>query len=314
MAAVHEKGIKVSGAVTFWSLTDRIDLKVLKEGFAAVGMEGCVPEERSALSALKAALVKVAGDRNRLIRELPVPELPANAPADEKRAKRVRGYTVVDEAVKGEREMPDGSKTTILEYEESYCVALVAGDVIVFDRESPEAEAVKAAYDEERNIVTEAAVSRAMVRVLDKLSATTLRPTGGVYYIPDANLYKWEKVAEAVRAAVKAGGDGTADVYLIRTNLDDDAVKAVAAAMAREIETEASALEADLGEAGKRALETRAARAVALTKKVEFYETTLGTVIDKAKVAKAEAEIRAVMDNLEAMAASGPASAEGLAN
>lgn len=291
----------ISGAVTFWTLPERLDHGVLKAGLVAAGFGGSAPEPSSGVPALKRALMRVAAGRRRLVRPLPCSKDGDFA------THNARGYSVVDETVLGERTLPDGTKTTELAHAESYCVVLLpGGESLVFDRESPEADSVRKAFAEESGVVTDVQVSSALVGVLWRLRAISLRPTGGVYYLPQNGLVAWANVSKAVVEAADAAGTNPARIYQVRTQIDDEAVRAVADAVTRELDQAAAAIEAALSDSdhplGRRALDTKAEDAAALAEKAKFYETLLGTVINKAALVRVDAEVNAVMAAMEARA------------
>jgi hypothetical protein len=117
-------------------------------------------------------------------------------------------------------------------------------------------------------------LSAALVRVVDTLGGTRLRPSGAVYWVPGPKLDEWARVGRAVEAAADGGASA---VYLLRHRFDADAVRAVRDAVVCEVQSEAERIQAGVaaGQLGGRALETRQELATALREKVLLYEDLL---------------------------------------
>ena len=117
-------------------------------------------------------------------------------------------------------------------------------------------------------------LSACLVKIVEFLGGTRLRPTGAVYWIPGPKLDEWALAARAVEAA--ADGKPSA-VYLLRHRLDGDAVRAVRDAVVAEVHAAAVRIaeEVAAGDLGGRALETRKQHARELRDKVLLYEDLL---------------------------------------
>jgi hypothetical protein len=107
----------------------------------------------------------------------------------------------------------------------------------VFDPWTPEADQVAEAYRRQQGRVPAAQLSAALVRVVDALGGTRLRPGGAVYWVPGPRLDEW---AAAGRAAEAASGGRPGAVYVLRHRLDADAVRAVRDALVGEVQAEAA--------------------------------------------------------------------------
>ena len=245
------------GAVIFWSLAEWSSRDRLQEGFAAAGLQKFVPEPRPPAPALKAALEEVLGGPRMLVRPL---------------AKR-DGFTVVLE--------DRGEKANI------YAPVLLArvegqnGDARpTFDpQDHDRVAAVREAYRRHLGLLHSRQVSNALVAVLDALSGTRLRPSGGLYWLPAHRLDDWQRAVSAVEAA--AEGKPSA-VYVLRHRLDADAVRAVRDAIVAEVQAESSRIHDEVvgGELGSRALETRRNEAGQLRQKIALYEDLLNVGLE----------------------------------
>jgi hypothetical protein len=120
-------------------------------------------------------------------------------------------------------------------------------------------------------------VSTALVAVLDALSGTRLRPSGGLYWLPARQLDERQRAVSAVESA--AEGKPSA-VYVLRHRLD--AVRAVRDAIVAEVQAESARIHDEVvgGELGSRALETRRSEAGQLRQKIALYEGLLNVGLE----------------------------------
>jgi hypothetical protein len=148
-----------------------------------------------------------------------------------------------------------------------------------FEPYGPKAVAVEASFQTQLGRVSGAQLSSALVKVVESLSGTRLRPTGAIYWIPGPRLADWADVGQAVEAA--ADGAPSA-VYLIKHRLDGEAVRAIRDAVVAEVSAEATRIREDVaaGDLGGRALETRKQQAADLRSKVLLYEDLLSVGLD----------------------------------
>src|SRR5262249_39008919 len=130
-------------------------------------------------------------------------------------------------------------------------------------------------FNRHLGLLRAAQVSASLVRILDSLGATRLRPSGAVYWLPEYHLDRWQRVAEVVE---KAGLSKPNSVYVIRHQMDADAMRAVRDAIVAEVGTEAARIKREVqsGELGERALEHRQQHAAELQQKIAMYEDLLG--------------------------------------
>ena len=267
-----ESHLDVGGAVVFWSLAEWTDRDRLAALFSPLGLEPLVPEPRPAPACLRAALEEVMGGPRVLVRPL--------ASRD--------GFAVVRE----DRGLSANLYATDL-------TARVTGapPAPTFDPWDGRAPKIEAAYRTHLGRVSAAQLSAALVRVVDSLGGTRLRPNGAVYWVPGPRLDDWADVARAVERAA----DGRpSSVYLLRHRLDRDAVRAVRDAVVSEVRAEADRICAEVttGELGGRALEARKRQAAELRQKVLLYEDLLSvglqglhTAVDAADQAAATAAL-----------------------
>jgi hypothetical protein len=260
-----ESHLDVGGAVTFWSLADWSDRRRLAAHFAPLGLETLVPDPRPAPAALRAALEEVLGGPRILIRPLATRD----------------GFAVVRE--------DRGLSTN--HYETGLTARVRPGDPppLAFDPWDGRASQVESAYRTHLGRLSAVQVSGALVRAVESMGGTRLRPSGAVYWVPGHRLDDWARVGRAVEQS--ADGRPSA-VYLLRHRLDADAVRAVRDAVVAEVQTEAGRICAEVatGELGGRALETRKAQAADLRAKVNLYEDLLHVGLNGLHVAVDQAD------------------------
>src|SRR5262249_20352707 len=136
-----------------------------------------VPDERVPAAALRDALTDVCGGPRVLVRPL--------AQRD--------GLAVVRED-RG----PDANR-----YVTTLVARVVDGSTprLTIDPDGPEAVAVAAAFRPRLGRVSAAQLSVALVRVVESLGGTRLRPSGAIYWLPGPRLDSWARVGRAVEAA-----------------------------------------------------------------------------------------------------------------
>jgi hypothetical protein len=266
-----ESRLDVGGAVTFWALADWSNRDRLQAAFAVIGLASFVPDPRPAPACLRDALDDVLGGPRVLVRPL--------ASSD--------GFAVVRE--------DRGPATN--QYATLFTASVRDGHDPVFDPWTVDADRVAEAYRRQLGRVPAGQLSAALVKVVESLGGTRLRPAGAIYWVPGPRIAAW---AEAGRAAEDAADNRPSAVYVLRHRLDADAVRAVKDAVVGEVEAEARRIcdEVVGGDLGGRALETRKRQAAELRDKVFLYEDLLSLglaglhrAVDRADQAAATAAI-----------------------
>lgn len=254
--------IEPVGAVVYWAGKDT-DRKRLKAGLRSIGLEKFLPNKRTPDSALFNALkhtVRRSITHDSLIQPL--------------KKRSTNGYEVV-RVTKGEQKN---------EYSPQFS-ARVNGETVVFDKEPSNSDNVQEMYDHYRGLITGSALGACLVDICAHLMGTSLRPSGGIYWIPEDAVGTWDDVADAVSSAHPQGLgiDDMSCVYRLRTLLDANAANAVIDAITAEVDTQSEEIFDGIGQLGERALRTREKRSKELKQKVEHYELMLGQGLDKLK-------------------------------
>lgn len=267
---MKEQKLKVGGGVVMWSV-NASDRKKLESGFANIGLAGIMPRERTPKAVLNAALKMRYADSKTLVRPL---------------AKK-DAFTVVREQ-RGESQN---------DYNHQIAVHVSEDGVVSVPDATNEEWLIQQAYDQAAKVVPGSSVTHVLVGILKStLFGIALKPSGGVYWLPERSLDAWAEIAQVVEDA--AIEKDSSSVFLMRSVADLDAARTIRAGIIADIEAELAQINKDLDEGGlgERALQERAGRAKRLYKKLAEYEGLLGetladvrTKIDAASTAAVEA-------------------------
>lgn len=128
--------------------------------------------------------------------------------------------------------------------------------------------------------LTGAAIGKMLVELLGELDGVALRPSGGVYWVPESSVPKFQRIAEFVE---ECGIDNKANrVYLLKTAMDESTVRAVGDAISSEVMAESAQIVEDVREnlTNEEAIARRLVRANELWERVKRYESCLGKTMD----------------------------------
>lgn len=281
---MNASSISVSGLVTYWKLswTDR---ERLRQALTDNGLsEDLLPEPRKPSTILRNAMTQIHGGNGSLIRPL--------VDGD--------GWEVVAE----ERGKDENDYTHILSArihgDHSYDIEVSTSTTV------DQRYAIVGRYDELANRLHADAVAALLTRfVTGPCHGTSLRSTGGVYWVPEEYTAKWGQIIAAVEASAVEGSN---TVYLIRTARDENMVAAVRDAITHELTSAANEILADVKEdaIGERALRGRVEVSRLLTAKLKKYEAILGETItvvsDSIQTARQAASAAAVRISAEKQA------------
>lgn len=267
-----ENNLDVGGAVVFWSIAEWTDRTRLAEKLGALELHALVPDPRSATSALRVALDETLGGPRMLIRPL--------ASKD--------GFAVVQE----DRGLAANQYQTLF-------TSRVKGTPpeLTFDPWDSRALQVEGAYRTQLERVSAMQVSAVLVRVVEWLGGTRLRPSGAVYWIPGHRLDDFTHIARAIEDSAEGR---PSCVYVLRHQLDADAIRAIRDAVVFEVSSEAIRIREEVisGSLGTRALETRQRQATDLRDKVLMYEELLSVGLDSLHQAVDQADQAAATASL----------------
>ena len=148
-------------------------------------------------------------------------------------------------------------------------------------------EFLRASFASERTLIHAVDISGWLVRRMTQFTAVALRPSGGIYFLPQPSVYGYHRISQAL-AQVTAH-----KLYEVPALRSEEAVQAILDALRIEAQDELTAITTAMqaGTLGKRAIENRQEACNALLGKVRTYEALLGVAL---------AEIPAAIQQLEA--------------
>ena len=176
---------------------------------------------------------------------------------------------------------------------------------VVHDNDFHMEALLQAAYDRYRSTVHHSSVSRALVDIVMALGGTTLRPSGGVYWIPNDHWDRWCAVVQAVETSGPSN-----NVFSMRVIYDEHSAAAIREALTAEIEREASNIASAMDELVSNNCLKKAAplksRAECLRIKLSAYEESFGFCLQNlAKQLQDATTIQATMCLMESAASIG---------
>lgn len=281
--------LEIVGAVTFWNCDKQNDLAAIKEGLDELGYGDCAPHARTAFAASKVALTESFGTADHIIRALD---------------------NNIGLAVYHETQGNDGN-----EYDLRCLVRIEADDEIAIELHGAAAgngdirDRIRERFTTALGQVCATAIGTALSKLTTKLAGLSLRPNGGVYWIPEYNRARFEKVAEVFE---KAGKNGRTQVHMLQTARDDRAVRAVHRSLIKEVTDECTKIRDEIATRGDgitdRWRTSRESELEAMMTKLGSYESLMEeSLVDLRKLVtdvKATVTLDAVSGSAAMMAAS----------
>lgn len=250
------------GATVFWDagVTDR---ELLEQRLTALGLGDYAPKPRTDTAALKGALVEyVASIKPRRRQKGDVHREKLVQPLDNQ---ETNGFEVVD----CERGQTRNFYTADF-------TAKVDGGVVSVNGGYADGRSLQQTFATLKAQVDGQTLGRCLTDIVDSLGGVVLRPSGGLYWLPESGVYTWNLVADAVQAAGPKNY-----VYCMRTIMDAGTVRAVRDAIVSEVSQAAKQLQDEVaaGDLGENALMNRINRGVALHQRVKEYESLLNSTL-----------------------------------
>lgn len=276
--------LKLGGGVIFWKVgpTDR---QAFEAGLRSLGLEKYVPDHRTPKAILQAALGALYAEgppslfeREQLAAVMAVlsddeKAKLTEATADVRRIVRPVAKTAAFNVLLETRAEPRNLYKVMLD-------AAVTKDGVVTSDPPEYREAIQAAFVRMAGELPASTVTTTLVAVLkDALGGLMLRPTGGVYWLQAEKLDQWSKVAELAEATALTSGDSC--VHLMRTAMDEAAMRAVKDAITDEVRGSIERIQREItdGNLGTGALESKVAEAGRLRTRLGDYEELLGSAM-----------------------------------
>lgn len=271
--SITSNEIQVNGAVTYWTLGTLFDRQTIVDGFKKLGFEKFTPEVRSPRSALSESVhehykgAASALEKNEKILFRPI------STVDE-----VEG-TVGVAAVLETLEAGGKNEYTTLR---TFRTVGTSGSVAIEPSDFDLHASVEQLFRKHRQTIGQHAIARSLVECLgpEGMGGTSLRPSGGIYWVEESKLPEWQKLSEVVQSATL---EGESRIYQLRTVFDDNAIVAVRDAIINEVRSNAENIidKAKNNDLGERAFRARRRDAQALHSRIAHYEGILGPVLQE---------------------------------
>lgn len=273
---------ETAGAISYWRLSGPVSLEALTAAWEAQGLPvTLLPEQPEPEVALRRAVGELQGKR-RLVR--PLERRGAWVIKDETVVAGDTVYTLVARVRVLPANTIGGSRFTVEQ-----------GDVDAIAFAAVEAQ-IRDNYRQARVQLAPEDIGSWLVKLVKAQKATSLRESGGVYFIPRPSMDFWRKATNAVEIA------SGHRVFKIPALKNTEAVEAILDSLTEEARREAEAMETELlatgdDALGKRALTTRSRTCEELLGKVASYESLLGVQMDTIRM-----RIEALKSNVAAAA------------
>jgi hypothetical protein len=280
----------VGGSVIWWRLAKSTALDTLSSGFKGLGLENYIPEPRTAMSCLRAALSDRYEVEDKKTERLVVRSVP-------------KGFVVVKETPKDAKRAGDDwgeVVATVALSDDEKDVVMDPWDRTIHDE-------IVMAMTEAKKWLSSGAVGGALVKIIE-VWGLSLRPNGGVYWLPKDMVSCWDSVTSVIVTASASKDKDSKDVdpnrvFKLNVEADTDMVEAIGDILTNEVECELDRMERELasGDLGTRAIETREARAQHLLNKVSKYEQSFQKKLTGLQEQFARSESAAAMAKLAAI-------------
>lgn len=255
LIAVQEIDAAVCGAITYWRLSGNTDYNTLRTAWLAAGL----PKDwlimlPSPADALRRAMAGQK-ERRRLVRPL----------ADD------HGWAVIREEL--------GSDKQQLRHEQEFSVNLTEWGTLEFSGViNGEAKEIEAAYITALDTLTSADVGGWLVELAKRITAVSLRDSGGIYFVPRNQMPTWNTIAEVLHQTTSN------IIHKVPAMNGKDAAAAVLDGLQHEAERLAKDISDDLRKGvGKRAINTKRGQCEELKTKLDGYAAMLGDALDGLK-------------------------------
>lgn len=260
--------VSIAGAITLWELSGRSNYQTLVDGFDNAGLSQYKPHRPTPLEALKIVLVDLFAGTRSLIRPLD----------------GYKGFGVVYEQANGEH----------LTHHNDISITVTGKgptDLRFYGTSWSQEQDIITRVTQEMFLVPQAKLAYSLKRIIESLCGVPIRESGGIYFIPDPSIPKWNQVAEVIEAA---GGN---TVHIIRTAIDDKAVRCVMDHVKQEIADYVAIASGEVqGGMKDKARENRIVDTEFMIQKAKWYEKEFGVLLTESTAALGELSVKLMMD------------------
>lgn len=274
---ITNENIETAGAVTYWRLSGETDLSRLSALWVAAGLdEKSLPSAPSEKLALSRALRDNESTKHKLV-------------------KAAGGWWAM--LATNSNNQGDVATTQLLKarYFEGRAEIVATDnvtDLVRYDVNNM-IHAIRRAFTAHAETLAASDVSIWLINLAETQKATSLRESGGVYFLPRNAVDYWAKVAEVLKGC----GHQVFAIPALRT---EEAIAAILDGITHEAESACAALHAEMSQPleslpGTRAMNTKIASCETLAAKVSEYEALLDLDLGalQAKIARVASIVRA---------------------
>lgn len=188
------------------------------------------------------------------------------------------------------------------DYEDELIVSILKDGTLEFSNWShPAVTAIHRGFHMRQTRVDGKKVGAALATVASYMKATTLRPRGGVYWLPSEAMPRWRHIAAGVGASAIAG---RARIYVITTAMSKGTVTAVIDSVKRNVSNKLVALHKELAapKLGNRGRQTKLKEIEKLSQTARYYSELFGTSLsdlEEACEASSGDEVESILSNMD---------------
>jgi hypothetical protein len=286
---IVSEATKTCGAVSYWRLSGGVELDRLREAWKAEGLDvKLLPKPPRPETALHRAVQDVVeapepGQKRRTVRGAGVKSRTLVRPLAKRGA-----WAIVRETVDGVSYIGAREEATV-----RWTVTSGGGGAVTIEpSHDSRATAIITAFHAHQGKLAVEDISSWLVALAEHGKSTSLRDTGGVYFVPRDSVEFWRRATTAIKSV------SDHRIFKIPAMKNDEAVEAILDAVTEEAKYAAEKMEAELmadESLTARELRTRAKRCEGLLAKVQAYESLLGVKMDviKSRVVDLSASVAA---------------------
>lgn len=290
---MESERMRIGGAVTFCRLAKNSRLSTLEDGLRMLNLGEFIPEPRTPMSCLRAALAETFLPRDKTERVVIRPH-----------KNDITGFAVAVEHPK-EHVTKDDAYSVV----RAVCGLTKAGEVDLHPHDLHEETCIRDSMRGASGWVPAANVSKSLVTLIDHLQGVSLRPNGGIYWLNADKLDLWSQIATVFEAASPKEDEETKSVpnriYALKVIADEQTVRAVVDMLADEVDRELQRMKEMVEEPDitPEKCERQIRIAAALSRKVTQYNNSLGPSFGKIASSVETAASHVAMAQLRASAA-----------
>lgn len=280
---MQQENIRIGGAVVFWKLEPEFSRMAIAQGFSRIGMDDYIPNERPDGQCLKESL---AGEYS---------FMEAKGTVIKVESLKEKGAFEVVAVEKGHNE----------NYYRQVCWAKASkdGSEISLFNTNGHSDNIRERFAARKAVISGSQVSSSLVNMLTDRYAVSLRPNGGLYWIPGSLIGWWGRVCQSIESA-SGGGDKTA-LFCLSTVHNPDMVRAVTAGIAEEVDAVMRDIQNEMDNAAEKSsddLHKVRQKAQAMADRLKSYEVHVGASLDGLRKGVEEASTASAMAMLSAVA------------